>query len=175
MRLNGLALAASALVFAACGGGDAGNTDTGAAAATTPPATTPATTDTGAKGAAPAGGTAAGAAVTGQTHTVNMVGDDKGYRFEPAKITVKAGDGIFFKFVSGGPHNVAADESVPADVKTQLDANMSGEKVAPAASRMLMAPGDDVTLSFANVKPGTYKLVCQPHAAMNMFMDVTVQ
>ncbi|HKG92590.1 MAG TPA: plastocyanin/azurin family copper-binding protein [Gemmatimonadaceae bacterium] len=175
MRLNGLALVASALVLAACGGGDKGNTDTGAAAAT-PAATTPTTTDTGAaKGAAPAGGTAAAAPVTGAMKTVNMVGDDKGYRFEPAKITVKAGDGIDFKFVSGGPHNVAADESVPADVKAQLDANMQGEKVAPAASRMLMAAGDDVKLSFANVKPGTYKIICQPHAAMNMTMDVTVQ
>ena len=173
MRLNGLALVASALVLAACGGGDKGNTDTGSAAAA--PAATPATTDTGAKAAAPAGGTAAAAPVTGTMHTVNMVGDDKGYRFEPNKITVKAGDGIDFKFVSGGPHNVAADESDPADVRAQLDANMQGEKVGPAASRMLMAAGDDVKLSFANVKPGTYKIICQPHAAMNMTMEVTVQ
>ena len=180
MRLNGLALVASALVLAACGGGDNANTDTGAATAT-PAATTPATGDTGAAaGGAAAGGAATGtgtaAAITGTTHEVMMIGDDKGYRFEPAKITVKAGDGIRYVFVSGGPHNVAFDENaVPADMKAQLDANIQGEKIAPMASRMLNAPNEVVTVSFANVKPGTYKVVCQPHAAMNMFQDVTVQ
>ena len=47
---------------------------------------------------------------------VKMVGDAKGYRFEPANITVKSGDGIKFTVVSGGPHNVAFDPATtPAD------------------------------------------------------------
>ena len=36
-----------------------------------------------------------------------MIGDAKGYRFEPADITIKQGDAIKFIMVSGGPHNVA--------------------------------------------------------------------
>jgi len=38
---------------------------------------------------------------------VKMVGDAKGYRFEPANFTVKQAMAPSFVVVSGGPHNVA--------------------------------------------------------------------
>ncbi|HEX6051144.1 MAG TPA: plastocyanin/azurin family copper-binding protein, partial [Gemmatimonadaceae bacterium] len=101
MRFLGFAVAASAIVLGACAGGGENQMDTTATAA-------PAATDTAAS-AAPAGATGAAAPITGTTHEVKMVGDDKGYRFEPADITVKQGDGIKFVMVSGGPHNVAFD------------------------------------------------------------------
>ncbi len=54
-----------------------------------------------------------------------MIGGAQGYRFEPANVTVKAGGGIKFINVSGGPHNAAFDPAeVPADVRAQLSANM---------------------------------------------------
>ena len=172
MRFNGLALAVSALVLAACGGGEK-KADTAAVAPAPAPA---ATADTAAKTAAPAaGGTAAAAPITGQTHEVKMIGDDKGYRFEPAAVTVKAGDGIKFIMVSGGPHNVAFDPAtLPADVKTQLMANMPNQ-MAELSSPMLMNPNEAYTVSFAGVKPGTYDIHCTPHLAMGMKMKVTVQ
>ena len=111
MRFLGFAVAASAIVLGACGGGGDNQMDTTATAA-------PAPSDTGAM-AAPAGGTGAAAPITGTTHEVKMVGDDKGYRFEPADITVKQGDGIKFVMVSGGPHNVAFD---PATIHDPTDA-----------------------------------------------------
>jgi plastocyanin len=116
------------------------------------------------------------AAVTGTTHEVKMVGDAKGYRFEPANITVKSGDGIKFTVVSGGPHNVAFDPAtVPADVKGQLDANMGAEKMGELSSAMKMNPGEAITVSFANIKAGTYPFHCTPHLAMGMKGVVTVQ
>ena len=130
MRFHVLAVAATALTLGACAGGDKAaentTTDTAAtAAAATPAATTPAATGTA-------------AAITGTTHEVKMIGDAQGYRFEPANITVKAGDGIKFTTVSGGPHNVAFDAAtVPADVKGQLDANIS-EKMGELSSAMKM-------------------------------------
>ena len=164
MRFLGFAVVSSAIVLGACSGG-AEKTDTAAA--------TPADT---AAAVAPAPATPAGASapITGTTHEVKMVGDDKGYRFEPADIKVKAGDGIKFVFVSGGPHNIAFDPAtIPADVKPQLAANMKDQ--TELSSPMFMNPNDTYTISFANIKPGQYPFHCTPHLAMGMKGTVTVE
>jgi plastocyanin len=104
-----------------------------------------------------------------------MVGDDKGYRFEPANITVKQGDGVKFIMVSGGPHNVAFDETgIPAAGSAQLSANIENA-AAPLTSQMLVNPNEAVTVSFANVPAGTYNFHCTPHLAMGMKGVITVQ
>lgn len=179
MRFYGLALAASAVVLGACAGGDKGTadtvgvaTDTSAAAATTtapPAATAPGT-------AAPAAGAVAMAPITGTMHEVKMVGDAKGYRFEPATVTAKAGDGIKFTVVGGGPHNVAFDPAtIPADSKAQLDANMGADKMGELSSALKMNPGESVTVSLGNIKPGNYPFHCTPHLALGMKGQITVQ
>ena len=169
MRFYGIALAASAVVLGACAGGDKGAADTTAVAVdtSTPAATTPAP--------AAAAGTASMAAITGTTHEVKMIGDAQGYRFEPANITVKAGDGIKCTTVNGGPHNVAFDPAtVPTDVQAQLDANIS-EKMGQLSSALKTNPGESVTVSFANIKPGKYPYHCTPHLALGMKGEITVQ
>jgi plastocyanin len=111
--------------------------------------------------------------VTGTTHEVRMIGDEKGYRFEPANLNVKAGDGVKFIMVSGGPHNVAFDEaSMPAGAKDQLNANIPNP-AAPLSSQMYMNPNEEFVISFANVAPGTYNYVCTPHQAMGMKGAIT--
>ena len=163
MRFIGSALVASAIVLGACGGGEKAPATDAAAPAAAPAADAAAATGT----AAP---------ITGTTHEVKMYGDEKGYRFEPKDITVKAGDGIKFVFVSGGPHNVAFNAAdIPADVKPQLDANMGADKMAELSSKMTMNPGEIITVSFGNIKAGTYPFHCTPHLAMNMKGTVTVQ
>lgn len=169
MRFYGIALAASAVVLGACAGGDKAVADTSAVAIDTTAAAAPA--------AAPAAGAATGtmAPITGTTHEVKMLGDATGYRFEPANITVKAGDGIRFTMVSGGPHNVAFDPAtVPADVQAQLDANIS-EKMGQLSSAMKMNAGETITVSFANIKAGKYPYHCTPHLALGMKGEITVQ
>jgi plastocyanin len=171
MRFYEIALAASAVVLGACAGGDNTAGDTSAVAIDTSTAATPAVTTP----PAGASGTATMAAITGTTHEVQMVGDAQGYRFVPANITVKAGDGIKFTMVSGGPHNVAFDPAtVPDDVEAQLDANIS-EKMGQLSSAMKMNAGETITISFANIKPGKYPFVCTPHLALGMKGEVTVQ
>jgi plastocyanin len=153
---------AGAAVLGACGGGEK-KADT--AATTTPEA------------AAPAAPTAAVAkiAATGADHEVKMVGDDKGYRFEPAELTIKSGDAVTVVNVSGGPHNIAFDPAtIPADSKDQLDANMDG-KLAELSSPMMQNPNEKYTISFGGVKPGVYPFHCTPHLAMNMKGVITVQ
>jgi plastocyanin len=165
MRFLGFAVVSSAIALGACGGGGEKAADTAVSAdtAATAAATTPAAT------------AGAMAPITGTTHEVKMVGDDKGYRFEPADITVKAGDGIKFTMVSGGPHNVAFDPAtIPADVKPQLSANMPNQ-LGELSSPMFMNAGESYTISFANVKPGQYPYNCTPHLAMGMKGTITVQ
>jgi plastocyanin len=169
-HLNGLTLLASAVLLSACaGGGD--NTNAGAttgattAVAAAPPPATP--------GAA--GGAAAAQPATGQTHTVRMVGDAQGYRFEPATITIKRGDAVKWVMVSGGPHNVQFEaDKLPPGAAAQLTANMPNQQ-GPLSSPMLMNPNEEYTVSFAGIPAGSYPYVCVPHLAMNMKGTVTVQ
>ena len=88
---------------------------------------------------------------------------------------MKAGDGIKFTMVSGGPHNVAFDPAtIPDDVEAQLDANIS-EKMGTLSSAMKMNAGESITISFANIKAGKYPFNCTPHVALGMKGEVTVQ
>jgi plastocyanin len=165
MRFYGLALLAGAAVLGACGGEKAPAAES--AAATPPVAANPAP-------AAPANALPKMAA-TGQTVEVKMVGDDKGYRFEPADIKIKAGDAVKFIMVSGGPHNVAFDPTtIPAAGKAQLDANMD-QKMAELSSPLMMNANEAYVISFAGVAPGSYPFHCTPHLAMNMKGTITVQ
>jgi plastocyanin len=171
MRFYGIALAASAVVLGACAGGDKGAGDTSAVAVDTSAAPSPAATTT----PAPAAGTATAAPITGKTVEVKMIGDAQGYRFDPANITIKAGDGIKFTVVSGGPHNVAFDPAaIPAAASAQLDANMS-EKMGQLSSALKTNAGESVTVSFANIAPGKYPFHCTPHLALGMKGEITVQ
>ena len=172
MRFYGLAVLAGVAGLVACGGGDKrpGDTtavDVGAATKMSPVGTTSSGTPVATGTMAP---------ITGTIHQVKMIGDAKGYRFEPANITVKQGDGIKWIMVSGGPHNVAFDPAmIPADVRPQLDANMGTDKMAELTSNMKMNPGESVTISFGNIKPGQYPYHCVPHLALNMKGVITVQ
>jgi len=166
MRFNGLVLVAAVAALSACGGGDKNATDTSGAAMSQPAAGA----STGAAGAAAA--TGAAAPVTGTWHEVKMVGDEKGYRFEPADITIKAGDGVRWTMTSGGPHNVAFQNV--ANGKAQLSANMPNQ-ISDLSSPMLLNPNEKYEVSFANVPAGKYDYICTPHIATGMKGSVTVQ
>ncbi len=166
MQFKVLAVATSAFALAACGGGEKKAADTAAAAA--PAAAAPAA-------AAPAAaGAVAASPITGTTHEVKMIGDEKGYRFEPAAITIKAGDGIKFIDVKGGPHNVAIDPASAGASAAQLTANMP-ESTGELTGKMLVTDGESWTMSWGGIAAGTYTVICTPHQAMNMIMKVTVQ
>jgi plastocyanin len=165
MRFSKLALVAGAVVLGACSGGDKSGTPTDSATTAAP------TTNT----AAPATGTVAKAPATGKTWEVKMIGDGTTYSFEPANITIKAGDAIKWTVVSGGPHNVAFDPAeINAAAKPQLTANMDNQ-MSELSGPMLLGNGDTYEISFANVPPGTYNYHCTPHLAMNMKGTITVQ
>jgi plastocyanin len=158
MRFSGMALVAAVATLGACGGGEQKAPEQAAAA----PAA-----------AAPAGGAVAAMPATGKTVEIKMVGDEKGYRFEPADVTIKVGDAVKFTVVSAQPHNIAFND-VPAESKAQLQANMP-EAMGDMMGKMLMSAGESYTISFAGVKPGKYGFNCTPHLANNMKGTITVQ
>lgn len=172
MRKTSALLVAAAFVLTACGGGGEKSSDTGAAAAQ--PSAAPS--------AAPAaGGAATGAAagtaqaVTGKTWDVKMVGDASGYKFDPANLTIKVGDGVKFTVASGPPHNVTFwPDSIPSGAAGQLSANMPNT-TAQLTGPLLMNPNDTYVVSFAGVPAGTYKFYCTPHLALGMHGQITVQ
>lgn len=164
-----VAVAPFVVLLAACGGEQKSETP---AVATPAPEAAPAAAE--APAAAPAGAVTA-APITGTTHEVKMIGDQKSYRFEPADITVAPGDGIRFVLVSGGPHNVAFDPAkVPAAAKAQLNANIP-EKLGELSSAMKINAKESITISFGNVPAGTYEFFCTPHLAMGMKGKITVK
>jgi plastocyanin len=176
MRLYGFAVAVGVITLGACAGGEKKPADTTHVAVDT--STSSVSTTTSATTTTPGGtsGSATAAPVTGATHEVKMVGDAKGYRFEPANFAVKAGDAVKFVVVTGGPHNVAFDPAtIPADAKSQLDANMGTDKMGELSSAMKMNPGESVTVSFAKIKAGQYPYHCTPHLALGMKGVITVQ
>ena len=172
MRFKGVALVTSTVVLSAYVGACGGSKDAAPAATSTPAAATAAP-------AAASGGAVAALPITGKTWEVKMIGDGNSYKFEPADLTIKEGDGIKFTVVSTPPHNVAFDVAQPAladaGVKAQLDANMGPNKLGELSSPLLLNVGDTYTISFAGVKPGKYNFNCTPHLAMNMKGTVTVQ
>lgn len=174
MRFYGFAVAVGAMTLVACAGGEKKPADTTHVAVDTSAAITTTTTTTTTPGTTSGSGTMA--PITGKVHEVKMVGDAKGYRFDPANFTVKQGDGVRFVVVNGGPHNVAFDPAtIPPDVKGQLDANMGTDKMGELSGNMKMNPGESVTISFGNIKPGQYPYHCVPHLALNMKGVITVQ
>lgn len=180
MRFHGIALLACATILGACGGEKpAADTSAAATGASTPVTTTPSTDSAAAAATATPGAATTGAVTlappTGKTVEVKMIGDATGYKFDPANFTIKQGDAVKFIMVSGAPHNVAFLNVTDPAVKTQLDANMPGQKLGELSGPMLMQPNEAYTISFAKIASGKYDYICTPHAAMNMKGIITVE
>ncbi len=155
--------------LAACGG----KTDNSAATSDT--AATAAPTDTAAASSATATTAGTAAPITGKTVDVKMIGDAQGYRFEPAKFTIKVGDGVRFTNVTGGPHDASFwADSIPAGTSAQLEANMPNT-MQPLVGPLLTTPNQTYVVSFGGLKPGVYHFYCTPHLAMGMVGTITVE
>ncbi len=123
--------------------------------------------------AQPAGGSASGAAggarpqppsnvaLTGTIVEVTMHTDDKGNYYEPKEVTVKPGDVVRFKLVTGVHNaNFLADSNPAA-------------KWLPVMSTLLQIPGQtfDVKMTFGN---GRFYYQCDPHILLGMLGYITV-
>ena len=147
-------LALMAMTLVACGGG----------------ADAPEHTDTltVAPAAAPVAPTA-----TGTRHEVRMVMVGTAYSYEPAALTVKPGDTVVFRGVSGGFHNVQFwPDSVATTAQSALDAVVPNRMGLLGTN--LIAEGDSLVFTFAGVPAGRYPYYCLPHQAMGMKGEITI-
>ena len=164
--MRGSFLVASAvMVLAACGGEKKAEA----------PAATPAPEAAAAAPAAEAPAMAAAPAATGATIDVSMELVGSTYKYDPATITVKAGDVIKFHNKSGGPHNVAFDAAgIPSGSQAAVDAALGANKMGPLTGALLVEPDAIFTFSTAGLPAGTYNFHCTPHQALGMKGVLTV-
>ena len=138
MRGNFL-VAGAVLFLAACGGEKKAEAPAAAAPEAAAPAPAPAAD-------APAMAPTA-SATTGATHDVSMELVGSAYKYDPATITVKAGDVIKFHNKSGGPHNVAFDAAgIPSGSASAVDAALGATKMGPLTGALLLEPDAIFTL-----------------------------
>ena len=95
---------------------------------------------------------------------VKLGADSGALVFDPAAVTIKAGDSVTFKNNAGFPHNIVFDEdAVPESVKAD----------AISHEDYLNAPGETYTVKLTT--PGTYGYYCEPHQGAGMQGKITVQ
>ncbi len=114
------------------------------------------------------------AATMGTTHEVQMVMEGTEYKYVPAALTIKAGDTVIFRSISGGLHNVQFyPDSIAPGSSEMLDAAITN-KQGPLASA-LVPEGENITITFpAGIPAGDYKYFCLPHQTMGMHGVITV-
>ena len=166
MRGNFL-VAGAVLVLAACGGEKKAEAPAAAAPEAAAPAPAPAAD-------APAMAPSA-TATTGATVDVNMELVGSTYKYDPATITVKAGDVIKFHNKSGGPHNVAFDAAgIPSGSAAAVDAALGATKMGPLTGALVVEPNAVITFNTAGLPAGSYNFHCTPHQALGMKGVLTV-
>ena len=110
-----------------------------------------------------------------KTVEVQMIGDASGYKFSPAKITIRRGDKVKFTLVSGPPHNVVFwEDSIPKGAAAKLGKAMT-KTVGPLTGPFLLNAKDTYEISFAGLPAGTYRYYCAPHLALGMHAEIEVK
>ncbi len=114
--------------------------------------------------------------VRGTVHTVRMLLDDEGFRFEPAYLTVAEGDGVEFRMISGVPHNVSFDDAfIPREARAQLAANLGQVGARELAAPVVTALDSAYVISTSGLPRGDYLFYCAPHRSLNMHGVITVR
>lgn len=158
-----------AIAVTACGGGTANRSEHSAASSAAEEASpAPVPQATGAADAA-------SIVAQGTVHEVRMLLTSDGkFLFDPAAITIKVGDVVRWRDVSGAPHNVSFHpQEIPDGAAPILNAAMP-DKIGDLQGKILIADGDTYTISFAGLPPGDYHYYCLPHEMLGMKGVITV-
>ena len=108
-------------------------------------------------------------------HVVRMVGDAKGFRFEPQRIDIATGDTLIFEVASGQPHDVAFDTTAMAPATARELSSRLRDQIAPLAGPLLVKPGERYVVAFDGIAPGRYAFYCLPHQALQMKGEVVIR
>lgn len=112
--------------------------------------------------------TIAAAPAAAADYEVKMGSDSGLLVFEPANLTVKAGDTVTWVNNKMAPHNVIFDDSsIPGgkDLATKV-----------SHSQLTFAPGESYSTTFtADMPTGEYNYYCAPHRGAGMVGKITVE
>ncbi|MEM6254412.1 MAG: plastocyanin [Cyanobacteria bacterium P01_D01_bin.156] len=98
-------------------------------------------------------------------HTVKMGSDAGLLQFEPATITIKAGDTVTWVNNKMAPHNVIFDAAAVPGGKSVAD-SLSQEQLT-------FAPGESYSSTFSDA--GEYSYFCAPHRGAGMVGKIIVE
>ncbi len=170
-----LLAAAAIFILAGCGRGEQSAADSTATLALPSVRALPETAAPTPDASAPIDvipGTAA--PITGAIIEVKMIGDAKGFRFEPSHVTAKPGDAVKFVLISGGPHEIAFDlDQVPSQSRSQLQINMPNS--TNGKSPLLSGAKEAWTVSLGALMPGRYPFVSTPRLPQGMKGEIEIQ
>lgn len=103
-----------------------------------------------------------------------MITQDGKQTFEPAELTIQAGDTVKWLAVSGS-HNVGFwADSVPAGAVELLRKAMP-DTIAPLLGPRKPTAGDTYVIVFDGMPKGTYKYYCKPHLAKMMVAQLIIK
>ncbi len=97
--------------------------------------------------------------------TVKMGSDSGLLQFEPATVTIKAGDTVTWKNNKMAPHNVVFDPAGTPGGKAAAD--------KLTHTQLTFAPGESYSSTFT--EPGTYSYFCAPHRGAGMVGKIIVE
>jgi plastocyanin len=111
-----------------------------------------------------------------KVHAISLVrAGDNQFRFEPKRVTAKAGDVLEFTVGSGGPYVVGfqAGGLSPA-MQARLDAAIPG-RTGPLRGPVLGGKGDRFRVVVPDLPQGSYRFVSVTHLAYRMEGELVVR
>ena len=115
--------------------------------------------------------------VEGVPEDADHVVDMQAVAFEPAELTVSAGDTVAWKHAAGEAHNVVAyEEEIPSDATYWASGGFDSEQAAREGwenGEGAVQSGQSYVHTFETT--GTYEYFCTPHEAAGMVGSVTVE
>jgi plastocyanin len=103
------------------------------------------------------------------THTVKMGADNGMLAFDPANLTVHAGDTVKWVNNKLPPHNIIFDDKQVPGASKDLAAKLSHEQ-------LMFSPGESYEITFSSDYPaGNYAYYCAPHRGAGMVGKIVVE
>jgi plastocyanin len=87
------------------------------------------------------------------------------YRFSPNRVTVRPGDVVLFRAVSGTPHSIVFEGAKLSGAAREALNGAMGRRSGDLSSPLLAPDGAEYRVTVPALAPGTYEFFCLPHRA----------
>ena len=90
------------------------------------------------------------------------------YEFNPARVSVRPGDIVKFRTVSGAPHSIVFEGSGLTEQAHEALNGAMGRRPSDLSSPLLTQNGVEYRVVVPALPPGSYEFYCLPHRAYDM-------